>query len=57
MTEINPENREIECPECGGFGRIGDGPFTMGMECPECGGRGVRDISTATEKVVRTGLP
>lgn len=47
------EKTAIECPECAGFGTIGDGPFTMGVECSQCDGRGFRDISKATEEVVR----
>lgn len=46
------ERTAIECPECSGFGRIGDGPFTMGVECSQCDGRGLCDISKATEEVV-----
>jgi hypothetical protein len=43
MTENATEKNE--CSECGGFGSIGDGPFTVGMECPGCDGQGVTDIS------------
>lgn len=50
MTETNLGNRDIECPDCCGFGRIGDGPTTMGTECPQCDGRGVRSISKTTEE-------
>jgi hypothetical protein len=56
MAETNAENREIECPECRGFGSLGDGPFAMGTECPQCGGRGACDVSKATEETVRSVL-
>lgn len=56
MTDANTVKKAIECPECRGFGTIGDGPFSMGQECPMCGGYGAKNISVATEQAVRAVL-
>lgn len=36
-----------ECTQCGGFGSIGDGPFSMGTTCPECNGTGIKEAEKA----------